>query len=408
MFSFGVGALIDLPHLSVIVTGLDDWPADPGLAPEIVEERLLATVRRQLGDQVKVLKRPPAPPPTQSLPDPFAPQQRIGVPVATFPRWLLCPAGQLLAPIRSNLFTFRGNEYHPERAGYVHEGCDKARNPAAVPARFLVACPDGHVDDFPWIEFAHGGPTNCRTVLRLIELGLSCEARDVMVRCDTCDKSRRLSNAFGNRGKATMPMCRGRRPHLRDFAEEPCKHQNRAILLGASNLWFPDVLTALSVPTPTTSPLEGLVDDLWAILKNAESAQNIGLLRTILPSLAGLSGYADEEIWALVEQRQQGASPTPADDVPVDLKTPEWVVFNNPATAPNRQTFDCVKLLSRATSSHSSNALSLSNSCARYAPSLASPALMRRESWVMISSRRTGCESRASPPRLGSRRRGAR
>ncbi|MBV7329049.1 DUF1998 domain-containing protein [Chloroflexi bacterium TSY] len=339
MFSFGVGALIDLPHLSAVVTGLDDWPADPGIAPEIVEDRLLATVRQQLGEQVKALKRPPAPPPTNTLPNPFDADQRIGVPVATFPRWLLCPSCQLLAPIRANLFTLKTNEYHPERARYVHEGCDRAKNPAAVPARFLVACPNGHVDDFPWIEFVHRGPTNCRAVLRLIEFGPSGEARDVMARCDTCGDSRRLSDAFGNRGKAFMPMCRGRRPHLRDFEDEPCTFQSRTILLGASNLWFPDVLTALSVPIAAASPLEGLVDDVWALLKNTESAQNIGLLRDVMPNLASLTGYTNEEIWSIVEQRQKGQGAAQADDTPVDLKTPEWTVFSNPSAVPQSEDF---------------------------------------------------------------------
>ena len=32
IFSYGVGALIDLPHLSVLVMGLDDWTVDGGIS----------------------------------------------------------------------------------------------------------------------------------------------------------------------------------------------------------------------------------------------------------------------------------------------------------------------------------------------------------------------------------------
>ena len=50
MYTSGVGALIDLPRLSVLVRGLDDWdysavPADAALS----EDRLLAAVQRELG-----------------------------------------------------------------------------------------------------------------------------------------------------------------------------------------------------------------------------------------------------------------------------------------------------------------------------------------------------------------------
>jgi hypothetical protein len=45
--TFGVGAVVDLPHLSVIVTGLDDW--NTGYAEAVTEDRLLAAVRHHLG-----------------------------------------------------------------------------------------------------------------------------------------------------------------------------------------------------------------------------------------------------------------------------------------------------------------------------------------------------------------------
>lgn len=335
MFSFGVGALVDLPHLSVLVMGLDDWNADQPTAREISEERLLATVRKELGDQVLALKAPPAPPPTKSAPDPFDPLQMIGLPVATFPRWLLCPTCQLLAPLSSGLFVRKDNPYHPDRTRYVHEGCTKAKAPTVVPARFLVACPAGHLDDFPWIEFVHRGPTNCKASLRLIEFGPGGEARDLMLQCATCQSQRFMADAFGRPGEASMPLCRGRRPHLRDFDEAPCQHQVKAILLGASNLWFPDVLTALSIPQTGVSRLAQLVEEQWALLKEAESERDLRLLK-LMPQLSSLVPYGNEQIWeAIVAHRRQGE----AEDEPVDLKTPEWTIFCAPERAPTTEDF---------------------------------------------------------------------
>jgi hypothetical protein len=47
LFTYGVGALVDLPHLSVIVAGLEDWNVNDGNARGITEERVLrATASR--------------------------------------------------------------------------------------------------------------------------------------------------------------------------------------------------------------------------------------------------------------------------------------------------------------------------------------------------------------------------
>ncbi len=55
--TFGVGSIIDLPHISALVMGLEDWPNSD--YREINEERLLASVRDALGGQVYALRTPP-------------------------------------------------------------------------------------------------------------------------------------------------------------------------------------------------------------------------------------------------------------------------------------------------------------------------------------------------------------
>ena len=148
MFTYGVGAIVDLPKLSVIVTGLEDWPTNPVYARRITEERLLSAVRYRHPNVQELIAPPVTPDEGQSF-NPFSKPAQIGVPVAVFPRWLVCPACQLLAPIKSGLFTLKPNYYAPDRTAYVHENCNKMKNPEAIPARFLVACENGHLDDFP-------------------------------------------------------------------------------------------------------------------------------------------------------------------------------------------------------------------------------------------------------------------
>jgi hypothetical protein len=334
LYAYGVGSVVDLPNISAMVMGLDDWGTHD--AREIGEDRLLAAVRQALGDQVRQLLTAPEPPESPTgLPQPFDPAALVGVPVAPFPRWMLCPYCRLLAPLGSGLFTLKPNAFHPDRTRYVHSNCSKPGNPPPVlPARFLVACERGHLDDFPWIRFVHGGDTECPSRLRLREFGVSGEAADLEVRCDVCDAHRRMSDAFGEEAAGALGPCRGRWPHLREYAEDGCPEDNRAILLGASNSWFPLLLSVLSVPT-STDRLAQLVTDHWATLEHATNLQNVQLLRQV-GQLRAFGQYTDEEVWAAVEHRRH---PEADKEEVGSLKSPEWRIFAEQDPALNTDAF---------------------------------------------------------------------
>src|SRR5262249_39756864 len=111
LFTYGVGAIVELPNLSVMVMGLDDWPIEQG-ASEISEPRLLKAVQQELGRQVAKLLTPPVTSESTGYQaSPFEDTANVGVPVAPFPRWLLCPYCRLLAPIQSGLFELRLDPY---------------------------------------------------------------------------------------------------------------------------------------------------------------------------------------------------------------------------------------------------------------------------------------------------------
>ena len=137
LWTYGPGALIDLPNLSVVTMGIDRW--ELGRCQPIQEARLLTNVRRVLGDQVESLRMPPL---TDSdVVDPFSAEALVGVPVKPFPRWMRCVKCGLLSPYDAGLFELKANPYRPERTSFVHKGCtgsrgdQKARDADAVPAR---------------------------------------------------------------------------------------------------------------------------------------------------------------------------------------------------------------------------------------------------------------------------------
>jgi hypothetical protein len=335
LYTFGVGAVVELPNLSVMVMGLDDWPIEQGAAT-ITEPRLLRAVQQELGSQVSRLLTPPVTPESTGYQsNPFDDTANIGVPVAPFPRWLLCPYCRLLAPIQSDLFELKLDPYRKDRSRYVHRICRKpGKPPTAVPARFLVACEKGHLDDFPWVSYVHRGNTDCRYELRLFELGASGEVADIQVQCVKCEKTRRMSEAFSENGKMELSQCRGRWPHLRKYDEKTCNAEagQKGILLGASNSWFPITLSALSIPG-TTDKLGQLIEQNWAELEECESVREVKLKRKLL---RGLAAYSEEQIWEAVEKKKSGVEED--DEDLSDLREPEWKVFSNPN--PNLNTRD--------------------------------------------------------------------
>src|SRR5580704_16511329 len=106
IFTFGVGSLIDLPNMSALVMGLDDW--DTRYCSEIHEDRLVAAIQRRLGPQVAALYLPPIKLDGMER-DPAAPA--VGVPVVPFPRWMRCSVCDTLTSVESGVFKLIQDPY---------------------------------------------------------------------------------------------------------------------------------------------------------------------------------------------------------------------------------------------------------------------------------------------------------
>lgn len=329
LWTYGPGALIDLPNLSVVTMGLDLW--EENRCPPIRERRLLDQVRRVLGPQVKDLRTPPVV--LEENIDPFSPEAKIGVPVKPFPRWLRCVRCGLLASYDSGLFSIKENPYKPDRTEFIHTSCEKGTKSDAVPSRFLVACRKGHLDDFPWHWYVHNGHSSCKGTLRFFEVGASLQTENLWVRCDQCKKSRSLAQAFGKKAKERLPACRGHHPHLGEF-EDGCDEDVRTVLLGSTNSWFPITISVLAIPTADDS-LSQLVADGWDYFEDSESELELrAVLKTLekASSLPGIEKYSAQEVKEAVTQYRSRGSTDVVEDA--DIKRPEWEVLThaNPPT----------------------------------------------------------------------------
>ncbi|KRE47404.1 DUF1998 domain-containing protein [Paenibacillus sp. Soil522] len=326
LWTYGPGALIDLPNLSVITMGLDRWNVD-NCAP-IEEARLLAAVRRILGPQVERLRIPPFL--RDENADPMSAEGKIGVPVRPFPRWLRCVRCGLLSEYDSGLFKIKPNPYRPEQTHFIHENCEKGKKSDAVPARFLLACRNGHLDDFPWRWFVHGGPSDCRGTLRFFETGASLQTENLWVKCDgPCESSRSLVHAFGKEAQENLPACRGRHPHL-DTYDESCDEEPRAVLLGATNSWFPITLSVLAIPIQNNL-LNQLIVDGWEDFVDVESLEELrGTIRILSRrgGLPGISEYDPQEVWQSIQNKKNGQA-LDENVSELDIKVPEWSVLTS-------------------------------------------------------------------------------
>jgi len=329
LWAYGPGALIDLPNLSVITMGLDRWDTDQCIPIE--EARLLSAVRMILGHQVSRLRVPPYI--QDETVDPLSPEAKIGVPVRPFPRWLRCVRCGLLAEYDSGLFSIKANPYRPEDTHFVHTNCEKGGRSDAVPSRFLLACRNGHLDDFPWHWFVHGGPSACTGTLRFFERGASLQTENLWVKCDVCGTARSLVHAFGKEAQSNLPACRGRHPHLNRF-DDNCEEEPRAVLLGATNSWFPITVSVLAIPL-SENTLLGFIEEGWQDFVDIDSLDELkGTLKTFIKRgiLPGIENYDAKDIWQAIEDKREGNVQTEV--LEKDIKKPEWEVLiaDNPPT----------------------------------------------------------------------------
>lgn len=237
----GPGAIIDLAvrpggeAVSGVVAGIEEWNE-----PEWIEER-----RLQARHGLKRLGMPPV----RQRNDHYTEHT---VPFVRFPGWLQCPSCKILRPAKY----WSNNKSNLGHAGRYCRSCknDQGKPLAVVPVRFITACENGHLDDFPWKGWI--GCTcdwaDVRLTLRQQGAGLA----GLMLRC--LEKScpghggKSLAGIFGEEGlvRVGLEQCKGRRPWLstEHAQNEPCGVPRRVLQRGASNVYWPEIDSALDIP----------------------------------------------------------------------------------------------------------------------------------------------------------------
>ena len=308
--------MVDFPKDEALMTaGLDAWPlaaeaVPPGSDWEIREERLEARLR------VSHFRAPP----DFREEEPNANLRRQTVPFVRFPRWQYChhcggmQFGSLFDATR------RKCDGYPWKEGQSCSGRPASRLPKLIPVRFVAVCADGHLQDFPFIEFVHRekawDPATHR--LRLRAGRSSGGLSGIVIECG-CGERRVLGNVFKWDDKDGGPLgklgcgCDALQPWLgQQDKSGSCVRPLRVVQRGAANVYFPHVVSSLYLPLWATESdsrevLQALEQPhIWRALTQIASAGMIDPMAAQM--VATMLGLDAEKLRAAAQRKLDGTA----------------------------------------------------------------------------------------------------
>lgn len=305
--TFGPGSMLDLVDHAVLVGGLDFWRLENG-GESVREPRLLEAVEPlfhknhwPLSRQAP-FRRPPAG-------NDREPSESSGVQVYEFPRWFVCQNPRCRALVRSTSLDWVNREYRHRCSG------PEARQERCVPVRFVVACRRGHLADVEWVWWSHDRAP-CNAPQLKLEEGVTGDFSEIVVSCTTCGKRRRLIEMTV---EDRQFRCEGERPWLGLEAKEPCEEKQRLLVRTASNAYFAQTTSVITIPEPES--LRRRIQSVWNILQAATDA-TLPTFRTIPDVQRALGTATDSEVLAgIAAERERKPEVVP------EIRTAEWLTL---------------------------------------------------------------------------------
>lgn len=241
--TFGTGAMVDFIDQTLMAAAPEYW----GRGRTIHDERL----EKVLG--VNEFKAPL----------PFEEYNR-GLPFVRFPEWYFCPNCRRFKPITEWENDFKKYKLSNDSSNEMRKPqCLECRT-QLVPARIVVACENGHIHDFPWVEWVHYKKNKeiCKNPKLKIKTGASSSGLEgIRVECTNCNTSTTMAGSFGKSVfedfvngliKKGIPVeknlfrCKGAMAWK--GGSEHCDIYPRTLQRGASNVYFPKIESSIVIP----------------------------------------------------------------------------------------------------------------------------------------------------------------
>jgi len=271
---FGVGAMVDFPGpVSLIHCGLDAWSFDE-FDPNHREFRIEDEKRLAERLNVRYFVQPPDFRKPQRGEDAVQTNLNLKLPFLRFPRWHVCPRCGLM----------REAELHDRQApvcrGPLATGKDKGKphtDRKMIQVRFIAACKNGHLQDFPWWEWVFQStdpPKSGRLRMHtsgsasLAGINIVCEEQSNQIKILA---NQRMSKAF-SAPKNKSPFagiglsCQGENPALYipsiDVSSPGCGEGLYTLLRGSSNVYFPKIVSSIYIPPVDYKASEDILEIL--------------------------------------------------------------------------------------------------------------------------------------------------
>jgi hypothetical protein len=304
--------MVDFPRdESLMPAGLDAWPHGKEDCPSdsgwlVREERLEA----RLG--VSHFRLPP----DHREPDIGTHFANENVPFVRFPRWHYCHhcgGMELLSSFAATRERCRGRDY-PQQSCATRP---PNRRPFVIPVRFVAVCDFGHIQDFPFLEWLHRtAQVSGECTLRLRAGRSSAGLSGISIEC-SCGQKRSMGDIFrydqatgGPLGKIGI-HCKGLKPWLgeSDTGGGECGHFLRVLQRGATNVYFPHVVSAIYLPfwaEQAGADIIAVLDQphVWALLSQSTLKGRIDPDRCEI--VAKMSGVDAKALEATAQRKLDG------------------------------------------------------------------------------------------------------
>ena len=244
--TFGCGATTDMLDYSIIIAGTDNWNPK---SKKIHEPHLESMLKVNHFKEPLVTENM-----ENNLPQP-------DIPAFRFPYKHFCPKCGLLM----NYWNFEndGNEI------YCKNNHPKAK---IIPSRFMAACINGHLQDFPYDWWVHNGNfKDCTKTKRndILKIEFSDETGGldhIIIKCKACGKTRTMAGCM-HQDALQHYHCKGKRPWLHNDDDEKCEARLRTVQRGASNVYFPVNASALTIPPWSSKVYQEIMNNFDIIEK---------------------------------------------------------------------------------------------------------------------------------------------
>ena len=210
IYTWGIGSTLDTVNGdSLMLAGLDAWEKIVANAT-VKNDLIFNDIRLQLRlgidyfllpfEYIESPRRGRSPENTE-----------LKLPFIRFPQWHVCTSCKNLEKTE--------NLFWDERYGIKCEKCNSKKK--MVPSRFVCICQDGHIQDFPYDEWAHINSKICASPEIKFYDYRGLDLKDIIIKCETCSSAKSLAGMK----KEIMNNfhCQGHRPWLGDIDGEKCE-----------------------------------------------------------------------------------------------------------------------------------------------------------------------------------------